>query len=128
MQRYYRAPGPLCLYYSFSLVFLRDSWLTLSCSLTFGPGLGTIFLLMGCCMQLYMIFFLPCIIFCFIMFTCWLLEDYSFSNEERKGVSLEGVEMGRNWQEGKEIKLWSEYVLWENNLFIIKTYLCRAKW
>lgn len=119
MQRYYRAQGLLCLHYSFSLVFLGDSWLTLSSSLTLEPGLGTIFSYWVVAYN-FDILFLPCITFYFVMFSCWLLEDYSFSNEDRKGVNLEGIGMGRNWEEGKEKKLWSEYVLWKNNLFIIK--------
>lgn len=53
------------------------------------------------------------------MFGCCLLEDHSFLIRDRKGVGLEGREVGRDWKEKRRGKLDTRYIVWEKNPFSI---------
>lgn len=86
-------------------------------SLTPLPPLGTLFFQLVCLVQLRCEDFLSSLPgFCIVIFGSCFLEDCSFLMQRRSGSGRGEVMVG-SWEEWRDGKLWSGYIVWEKNLF-----------
>lgn len=112
------ATGPLYIYtIAFSSVLLWDSWICKLMHLWFlCLLLGHFFSCWLGLSSLEMIAFACLITLFFVMFCCYHLQAYSFLMGDKNEVNS----FVRNWEDYREGKLYSDYVVSVKNLYLIK--------